>query len=156
MPYLIDGHNLIGQLEDLSLSDPNDEAILVTRLKAFCARTKKKVTVIFDRGVVGGKSDLSNNTVQVHFVATPREADDLMINYIKNKIKNHGDWTCVSSDERVLRVAIQKGMQIIRSKDFAVKHLNRSISPPRSSKDGNLPMSKRELDEWLDLFGEDQ
>ncbi|MFZ4828580.1 MAG: NYN domain-containing protein [Phototrophicaceae bacterium] len=156
MPYLIDGHNLIGQLKDLSLSDPNDEAILVTRLKAFCARTKKKATVIFDRGIVGGKSSLSNSTVQVHFVATPREADDLMIKYIQNNIKNHADWTCVSSDERVLRVAKQKGMQIIRSKDFAEGHLNRPIAPPRSTKDGNVPMSKRELDEWLNLFGEDQ
>jgi hypothetical protein len=42
MPYLIDAHNLIGQLEDLSLSDPNDEAILVTRLKAFCVQGLKR------------------------------------------------------------------------------------------------------------------
>lgn len=155
MPYLIDGHNLIGQLKDLSLSDPNDEAILVTRLKAFCARTQKKVTVIFDRGIVGGKSGMSNHTVQVHFVATPGEADDLMIKYIQNRIKNHADWTCVSSDERVLRVAKQRGMKIIRSKEFAEGHLNKPITPPRSTKDGNVKMSNAELSEWLRLFGED-
>ena len=33
--YLIDGHNLIGQLPDLSLTDPDDEAKLVQKLTGF-------------------------------------------------------------------------------------------------------------------------
>ena len=33
MLYLIDGHNLIGQMPGLSLDDPHDEAKLVERLK---------------------------------------------------------------------------------------------------------------------------
>jgi S-adenosylhomocysteine hydrolase len=32
MPYMIDGHNLIGKLPDISLDDPNDEALLVQKL----------------------------------------------------------------------------------------------------------------------------
>ena len=35
MPYLIDGHNLIACLPDISLDDPNDEAQLVNKLKGF-------------------------------------------------------------------------------------------------------------------------
>ncbi|MGV2436263.1 MAG UNVERIFIED_CONTAM: hypothetical protein LVT10_16410 [Anaerolineae bacterium] len=41
--------------------------------------------------------------------------------------------------------------------DFAVKHLNRSdlrpLAPPKMEA---CRRSKRELDEWLDRFGEDQ
>jgi hypothetical protein len=33
MPFLIDGHNLIGALPDLDLDDPDDEARLVERLQ---------------------------------------------------------------------------------------------------------------------------
>jgi len=33
MPYLIDGHNLIAQMPGFSLSDPDDEARLVLRLR---------------------------------------------------------------------------------------------------------------------------
>ena len=59
MAYLIDGHNLIGQLPDLSLNDPNDEAKLVQKLIGFAARQQKRVVVVFDSGLPGGKSRLS-------------------------------------------------------------------------------------------------
>ena len=57
MPLLIDGHNLIGrgQLPGLRLDDPDDEAKLVTRLRAYCARARKRATVVFDRGLPGGR-----------------------------------------------------------------------------------------------------
>ena len=38
MPFLIDGHNLIGRMPGISLDDPDDEARLVAQLRAFCAR----------------------------------------------------------------------------------------------------------------------
>ena len=56
MPLLIDGHNLIGRLPDLRLDDPQDEAKLVARLRVYHARTGKRVTVVFDRGLPGGRS----------------------------------------------------------------------------------------------------
>ena len=37
MPILIDGHNLIAKLPDLRLDDPDDEAKLVARLRAYYA-----------------------------------------------------------------------------------------------------------------------
>ena len=54
MPILIDGHNLIGRLPDLRLDDPDDEAKLVLRLRAYAARTRKRITVVFDQGLPGG------------------------------------------------------------------------------------------------------
>jgi hypothetical protein len=36
--FLIDGHNLIGQLQDLSLDDPYDEAKLTVAIRRYCMR----------------------------------------------------------------------------------------------------------------------
>lgn len=149
MPYLIDGHNLIGQLSDISLHDPNDEAKLITKLRAFCARTGKKCHVIFDRGLPGGKSKLSNGTVKVSFVSRPGEADDVMVARIR-KTNDAKGWVVVSSDRRVLDVARQKGMRGVRATDFAKK----LEPPPPPPKDENphVYVSPAEVEEWLKLF----
>ena len=38
MPYLIDGHNVIGQTRGLSLEDPDDELKLVRLVRQLCMR----------------------------------------------------------------------------------------------------------------------
>lgn len=149
MPYLIDGHNLIGQLADISLDDPHDEAKLVTKLRSFCARTGKKCHVIFDHGMPGGRSSLSNGTVKVVFAARPGEADDVMLARIR-KTRDTKGWIIVSSDERVLSAARQRGMRGLRSRDFA-DQLRRPAPPPKEE-NPNVYVSPSEVDEWLRLF----
>ena len=52
MHYLIDGHNLIGALPDISLEDPDDEVKLILVLRSWAvARRRREVTVIFDGGL---------------------------------------------------------------------------------------------------------
>ena len=50
MPILIDGHNLIGQMSDLSLADPDDEAKLLQRLRGYRNVANQPITVVFDSG----------------------------------------------------------------------------------------------------------
>lgn len=50
MHWLVDGHNLIGQMPNLRLSDTNDEAQLLEYLRRYRARTGHRLTVIFDAG----------------------------------------------------------------------------------------------------------
>ena len=116
--YLIDGHNLIGQLEDISLSDPNDEAKLVQKLIGFSARMKKKCVVIFDRGITGGKSRMSTATVEVVFAGGNTDADRIMIARIK-AARSVDEWVVVSNDRVVLDAARMRKMRAIKSKDFA-------------------------------------
>ncbi|MEM6281866.1 MAG: NYN domain-containing protein [Chloroflexota bacterium] len=149
MPYLIDGHNLIGQLPDISLHDPNDEVKLVNKLRSFCARTNKKVFVIFDRGIPGGKSKLSNSTVRVSFAARPGEADDIMLNRI-HEAKDTHKWIVVSSDLRVLNAARQRGMKGLRSREFA-KQLEAPPPPPRDEHPHPF-ITRKEVEEWLEIF----
>ncbi len=128
MAYLIDGHNLIGQLPDISLSDPDDEIKLVYKLRGLAARENKRVIVVFDNGVPSGRSHLSNNTVEVVFAAPGSTADALMLNRIKNT-RDPGQWVVVSGDNVVLAAARARKMRACKSIDFI-----RVLNPPKRNK----------------------
>jgi predicted RNA-binding protein with PIN domain len=161
MRYLIDGHNLISKLPDISLDDPNDEMKLVLRLKSWAsASRKRRITLIFDGGLPGGKSvSFSNNLVKVIFASVGRTADDLLIRRIQ-KAKNPAEFMLVSSDRAIIAVAKARRMPYQRSEEFAstlgeAKRPARS-APPEDSSPGELEkpeISKAEVDEWLELFG---
>lgn len=153
MPYLIDGHNLIGQLPDISLRDPDDEAKLITKLRGFAARTGKKCHVIFDHGLPGGKSKLSNGAVKVVFAARPGEADDVMLARIR-KINDTKGWIIVSSDNRVLSAARRRGMRGVRATEFA-EQIQAPLPIPKNE-NPNVYVSPKEVQEWLEIFGESE
>ena len=81
MHYLIDGHNLIATMPGIDLSDPDDEAQLVLRLRTWTAASRKRrVTVYFDGGLPGGPAhDLSGARLKVIFASTGRSADETTI-----------------------------------------------------------------------------
>lgn len=150
MPYLIDGHNLIGQLPDISLTDPHDEVKLITRLRGFAARTGKTCHVVFDHGMPGGRSKLSNSAVKVVFAPRPGEADDIMLSRIR-KISDVKGWIVVSSDERVLNAARLRGMKALRSLEFA-QRMDNSLHIVPKEENPNPYISPQEVEEWLRLF----
>jgi predicted RNA-binding protein with PIN domain len=155
MTYLIDGHNLIGQLPDMSLDDPNDEAILVQKLRSFTTRTKTRCVVVFDHGVPGGESRLSSRMVQVVFASQRSSADRVMIDRI-GKIRDANRWTVVSSDREVLAVARERHMKTLSAEEF-VRLMN---APPKPVIDAgeaaDVHLSPEEVDEWLEMFGSDE
>ncbi len=152
MPYLIDGHNLIGQLPDIDLKDPNDEALLVQKLSGFVARTKQKCVVIFDHGMPGGKSRMSTKGVEVIFAAHPGDADQMIINRIEN-IKNPQAWTVVSSDHRVQNKAKLRRVTVMKASDFATR-LKRPKPAPKPNFDEahDIHLTEDELEEWMRIF----
>ncbi len=155
MIYLIDGHNVIGQLPDISLDDPNDEAILVQKLMGFSARTKRRCVVVFDHGLPGGTSRMSTRDVQVVFASQRSNADRVMIERI-GKIPDPVQWIVVSSDNDVLGAARGRKMQTLRSDAFAIL----LESPPApiidAGEESNVELSAAEVDEWLQIFGDDK
>lgn len=155
--YLIDGHNLIGQLPDISLDDPDDEAKLVQKLIGFSARQKKKCVVIFDQGIVGGKSRMSTRGVEVIFASPRTNADALMIARIK-AASNPSQWVVVSGDQMVLDEARKRKMQAIRSAEFAPLLRPAQAADKDAKLDEGKPadvyLSPAEVDAWLKLFEE--
>lgn len=152
MPYLIDGHNLIGKIPDIDLNDPNDEALLVQKLSGFVARTKQKCTVIFDQGLPGGESRMSTRGVKVIFAPHRSNADQLIMDRI-SKERNPKMLTIVSSDNEVLDKAKARGMQTLKSAEFA-ELIQRPAPPvkPGADEDANLRLTADEVEEWLNIF----
>lgn len=156
--YLIDGHNLIGQLDDISLADPDDEAKLVGKLIGFSARMKKKCVVIFDQGITGGKSRMSTATVEVVFASARTNADRIMIERI-NATQNAAEWVVVSNDNEVLNAARARKMRTLKSREFAPM-LKPAPAPNKDKRDkdgggsGEVYPSPAEVEVWLKLFNE--
>ena len=147
MPYLIDGHNLIGQTPGLSLADPDDERKLVVLLRAFLVRTRKKGTVFFDNGQPGGSGHWSNGVLEVVFVRPSRSADDLIRQRLGSE-KNARGLIVVSSDQAVAQAAQAAHARVQSSAEFARQMLRQ---PPtvQEKQDG---LTRDEVVEWERLF----
>ncbi len=149
---LIDGHNLIGRLPGLTLSDPDDEAKLVALLKRYRARHKRAIVVVFDGGLPAGRSrDLSSAGVEVIFARVGRTADGV----IKERIRASrapGMLTVVTSDNDVQRVARACRAQVQDSGDFAAG-LQRELAPGESLREvRDVALGPDEVEEWEELF----
>ncbi|HEY1015433.1 MAG TPA: NYN domain-containing protein, partial [Herpetosiphonaceae bacterium] len=155
MPYLIDGHNLIGQLPTIRLDDPDDEAKLVRLLQRFAMTRKVKVAVVFDRGYFGRQS-LGGHGVAVRFARSPSDADEI----IKNQLRAFAaprEWVLVSSDREIAAVAREVGANVITARDFAETLGAMGAADPASAERAEAHAHVRgdKVGEWLDLFGVD-
>jgi hypothetical protein len=150
VPYLIDGHNLIGQFPGLSLDDPQDEAKLVERLRSFMARTGKRCTVVFDGGLPGGlERHLSTPSVQVVFAHGGTSADAIILERIQNA-RDPGSMVIVSADQRIINAALRRRMHVL-SPAVLARQMNAPHVPDEN--DPNPHLTPNEVQEWLDLFG---
>jgi predicted RNA-binding protein with PIN domain len=157
MPFLIDGHNLIGQgrLPDLRLDDPDDEAKLVAWLRTYCARTGKRVTVVFDRGLPGGRSELSGGRVEVVFASAGRTADRILCERVRRARDPRG-LTVVTSDREVIAAVQARGARVVRSEEFAARLGAQRMAKKakvRAKVEEDVHLSAGEVEEWLKVFG---
>ncbi len=153
MSLLIDGHNLVGKLPHLHLDDPDDEAKLVLRLRSYAARTGKRIVVVFDHGLPGGRSwSLSGGGVDVIFAPTGRTADGILCERIRYA-QDPRRLTVVSSDHQVIEAAHRHGVQVIRSETLAGQ-LKPPEAPPPAEDARDIQLSPDEIEEWLRIFGQ--
>jgi len=153
MPTIIDGHNLIPQIPGIELSDPDDEAKLIKRLRAYCDRSNRKVTVYFDSGFPGKEQSSLSHNLSVHFVIPPRTADDAIIEHIHRLGREAPNWTIVSDDREIRAEARHARARIMSSSAFA-----QSLTPPTSEdleyeeEKPAEPTNADEIQEWENLF----
>ena len=155
MPYLIDGHNLIARLPDISLDDPDDEAKLVIRLRGFVARRRNRCAVVFDGGLPGGFSAMSNSAVKVTFAADQHSNADRVIEKRIRNTPEPANWTLVSSDNELRQVARLRGMRQMSSNEFARLMQSGGGDQPERGEEINPIVPDDELDHWLRVFGAD-
>jgi predicted RNA-binding protein with PIN domain len=148
--FLIDGHNLIGRMDDISLDDPDDEAQLVDRLHHYALAGRHHVTVIFDSGSPGDTPVLSRGPVEVVFAPAGRTADQLIIRRLP-RIHDRQAWLVVTSDHEILAAASARHLRTEHSEVFAAR-LQAPPTGPASPDPRQLPPSDDEVEMWLRQF----
>ena len=156
MPYLIDGHNLIGALPDIAIDDPDDEAKLLILLRGFVARKRTKITVIFDHGLPGGASSMSSRSLTVIFASAQHSNADALLKRRIRSIRDVSGWTVVSSDRDVADYARRRRLRQLSAQEFA-----RELQRPAASSNAGAPdekpaPSQADVDEFMRLFGADE
>ncbi len=155
MDYLVDGHNLIGRMPGLALSDPDDEAKLVDLLGRWTLREPRhRITVVFDGGVYGHPSRLGSSRVRVIFAHLPRNADSVLEKLLQ-QVKSPGMTVLVSDDRAITSVAADRGVHVVPCRVFLEQLMQprapRSKRPGRARPEPKLPNS--EVEAWLKHFG---
>lgn len=153
MPYIVDGHNLIGQMASLRLNDPDDEAKLVLILDRFALRRRLRVVVYFDRGRPG-QNQLGTPQVSVVFARSPEDADTKIAARLRRLVTPR-EWVLVSSDRALIAVAEQVGSRVIRATAFAetLAAMDAPPEPDASHAAIHAHVKVDALGEWLDVFG---
>ncbi len=153
MPLLVDGHNLIGQIPGIKLSDADDEGELIMLLRRYStAKRSRQVVVVFDHGVYGHPQKLDGYGITCHFARSPQDADAHLIKRLR-ALKRPRDWTLVTSDRQVMRVAEERGVKVISSQEFARQLLAapaRVAALPEEKRD--VQLSEAEIAEWMEIF----
>ena len=164
MHYIIDGHNLIGKMPDISLKDPNDEIKLTMRIKTWVAESKKRqVTLFFDGGAQGSHLNrLSSHNMKVIFAPSGKTADSLIISHMR-KLKNPREYTLVTSDREIIGAAQLLRIRSLLSEEFIERmgfiFKEQPDKEPKAKKEAPpdkpdvAKISEAEVQEWLDLFG---
>jgi len=147
MPYLIDGHNLIGRTPGLRLDDPDDERKLIELLRNYLVRVKKKGTVIFDRGLGGSPAKWSSSMLEVRFAPAPKTADEVLLERLRRE-KNPRGLTVVTADHAVADAARRAGASVKDAAAFAREMLAGPSTPPQ--KESGL--SAAEVAAWEEEF----
>jgi hypothetical protein len=153
MLVLIDGHNLIAKMPGINLDDADDEERLLVKLRQYRARTRRKITVVFDPGPAFNlASKRSKGGITIQYAGSGKTADDVIINRLR-KARNPKQILVVTSDQAIERVARQVQARVMSSTDFA-QALN---APPAGTKTKTeVSLSKEEVDEWLAIFNNKQ
>jgi len=154
VPILIDGHNLIGRMPELSLQDPDDEEKLVRLLSSYRARTGKTITVVFDPGAGFALAERRRvGGVEIVFAPHGHSADSVIARRIQRH-RNPSEWLVVTSDREVSDTVSRLGARVQSAEGFVLELTGSTEMPPDWRE---TPPSPDQVDTWLALFeGRDQ
>lgn len=160
MSYVIDGHNLIGVLPDIQLSQPDDELRLLERLRAFRARRGGRTLIVFfdsspavpDVGAVSGRVEaFSSPGVEVHFARPGQSADDAIVAFLARS-REPGQYAVVTNDQDLAGRVRAMGASVLPASDFARRM---AAAQPRVSEAGDAgeaPQLRPRAPAFADLY----
>lgn len=119
MPYLVDGHNLIGKIPGLSLASIDDEMILVSWLQRFCLARQRELEVFFDNAPPGYAAKKKFGKVVAYFVRQGKTADQAIQQRILQLGGAARNYTVISSDRQVQTAGRAAGAAVVNAELFA-------------------------------------
>ncbi|MDC0036707.1 NYN domain-containing protein [bacterium] len=151
MHYILDGYNVIGASQSISLSQTDKEERLIQVLSDFIKHNKHKITVVFDGRHPDFKwqSHYDKEGVQVVFTDAAESADDYIIRKIKQK-QNKQAIIVVTSDRQIIDAAKHTHVKTLSSEMFW-KKVTQKEALTETEKPSN-ELSEQEMDAWLDIF----
>ncbi|MCX7670642.1 MAG: NYN domain-containing protein [Anaerolineae bacterium] len=133
MALVIDGHNLIGALPDIQLDEPEDEARLLARLRAYRSLTGQEMIVFFDSSDLpipaGRGAHLSSPGIAVYFPGPGQTADDAIVEYLRGR-PQPGQYAVVTNDAELIRRVRALGADVMRASDLSRKLIRRDEAVP--------------------------
>lgn len=135
----------------IRLEDPDDEAQLIRRLSAFCARRRTSATVYFDSGPTGSPRTLRQGAVTARFVSRATSADAAILRHLSRLGREAPNWIVVTSDGAVAADARRHGARLESSESFAQQLSESALAPGRAEKPEAVP-SPEEIARWEDAF----
>ena len=154
MAYLIDGNNLMGQVDSYFKFDPSSRHQLIARLLLFQKATKTRVFLIFDGKPPGDVHYLKlNPKFIVLFPELGQSADELIEEMLTQK-KDRRYFKVVSSDREVREIARAKGASSISCQEFwkELKQILRNTRKELELIKNNEDSSPLEISLWDKLF----
>jgi len=151
MTIIIDGHNLISKIPEISLADPDDEEKLVRLLQDYCRMRRKTMEVYFDAAPIGRSGKQRYGQVQAFFVKSGITADDAIMNRLKQLGKRARNVTVVSSDRQVQQAARAAHANVTSSEDFAADWQSLAEEMPELDPKHRL-LTEEELAVWEAMF----
>ncbi len=154
MMILIDGHNLIGKLPGIRLSDEEDELSLIQLLQVYCRVKQRDVNVFFDGAAPGFARRQRHGRVIAVFVERGTPADDAIIQRLLRAGKKARNMAVVTSDHRIQTQARSVQAKVIPSEMFVDELLEARRNAFDQNPSSQTALSSAEVDEWLHLFQE--
>ena len=155
---LIDGHNLIASLPDVSLSDPDDEQQLLAKLERSFSDVPGRVVVVFDPGhnPPVDAPPYQGRHVEALFARSPDRADDVIMELIRRD-PNPKHLTVVTADREIIACANRRRCRVVKPGQFQ-QILRRRRERPVRRNSGDKPLPAGELASagylqyWYDYF----
>jgi predicted RNA-binding protein with PIN domain len=144
MAYIIDGHNLIGVLPDISLAQPDDEARLIDRLLSYRAAGAGDMVVFFDGSPAGTpgarKSGLASAGMDIRYAASGQTADDAIVEYLR-ACRQPGQYAVVTNDQGLINRVRTLGASVLTASQFSAQLARRNpkAHPATSQKEAPAP-----------------
>jgi len=159
--YILDGYNIlhaIPKYADIVIRDRESaRKQLEQDVELYCRTGEIEVTIVYDsKRFPNAFADfIDTKQPVIVFTSIVQEADDYIIEAAE-EIASAGT-TIVSNDSKVLAGASHAGCATMSAQEFVQLIRKKSVGTPgkRPEKYRKDSLSRDEVDEWLNLFGQD-